>query len=123
MPTQTQNLLDPEFLAKLGQLLLVARGGVIGGGRGGAGGGAEEQAEGDERRVRGLPKLCRRRRSAADRLEHLRPTRPVVSEALPRRGRPALFRPGGYQQLDGFRRADETALRQAGGGRAGVYCP
>src|SRR5205085_2306149 len=67
--------------------------------------------------IRGPPSLRRRRRRAFPRLVDVRAARPPDDEALPRRGgprRPSRARP---QRVDGFRRSDEGALRQA---RAGV---
>ena len=84
---------------------------------------AAEQAQGAERRVRRLPQLRAGRRSAVPRLEPLRPARQADPQAVPGRRGPALLHADRRQPVDGFRQADEAAVRQAAGRGAGVHRP
>ena len=115
----TSNLLSPELLARLEKMELVSRK-IF---RGRMKGERRSRAEGPERRVRRLPQLRARRRPAIHRLEHLRPARKALPEAVPRGRGPALLRPDRRQRVDGFRRADQAPLRPAVGRRAGVHRP
>ena len=53
----------------------------------------------------------------------VRAARQAVSQVVPGRRGPALLHVDRRQRLDGLRRSDQVAIRQATGGRAGLYRP
>ena len=77
---------------------------------------ASQPASRLERRVRRVPQVRARRRSAAARLAGVRPVGPVLRQGVRGRYQPALLPGARYQRLDGFRLGGDHARSNTPGG-------